>query len=272
MKKIRGGDGAPTTKPYSFTDHADWVDKKNNGCSHFGVHPSLLRRDDLRFDTFHMKCAITRKLMTYLRNFMLDQADSITAEFCKNVLKKFWNDYHLYIWTNNKYFSTFQGNELALFVANVDKIIDFLKSKFVFTSKIDDIAKVLSLWVDIFRFLGITYITDNEKYYNEDMKKFDRNVQEFYSVGGRTFLTKDGAVGSEETFYCHTLRYYFPPIAHITFERHGLGVGIFTMQGFERRNKESKNCMKRFGNNKGNIVESNMKRVFDIFKHDMNSY
>ena len=199
-------------------------------------------------------------------------ADSITAEFCKNVLKKFWNDYHLYIWTNNKYFSTFQGNELALFVANVDKIIDFLKSKFVFTSKIDDIAKVLSLWVDIFRFLGITYITDNEKYYNEDMKKFDRNVQEFYSVGGRTFLTKDGAVGSEETFYCHTLRYYFPPIAHITFERHGLGVGIFTMQGFERRNKESKNCMKRFGNNKGNIVESNMKRVFDIFKHDMNSY
>ena len=30
--------------------------------------------------------------------------------------------------------------------------------------------------------------------------------------------------------------------------------------------------MKRFGNNKGNIVESNMKRVFDIFKHDMNSY
>mmetsp|Transcript_23467 Transcript_23467/g.34113 ORF Transcript_23467/g.34113 Transcript_23467/m.34113 type:complete len:425 (-) Transcript_23467:41-1315(-) len=44
------------------------------------------------------------------------------------------------------------------------------------------------------------------------------------------------------------------------------------MQGYERRNKESKNTLKRFTNHKGNILVQNMKRLWDIFKHSMNSY
>ena len=61
-------------------------------------------------------------------------------------------------------------------------------------------------------------------------------------------------------------------MAKEAFEKHGVGIGIFTMQGFERRNKESKNCMKRFSNGKGNVLVNNIKRVFDIFWNDMNAY
>ena len=62
-----------------------------------------------------------------------------------------------------------------------------------------------------------------------------------------------------------------PDIVLKTFERHGLGVGIFTMQGFERRNKESKNCLKRFTNNKDNVLIQNMNRLYNVFEHQVNA-
>ena len=52
----------------------------------------------------------------------------------------------------------------------------------------------------------------------------------------------------------------------------GVGVGIFSMQGFERRNKESKNTLKRFCNHRGNIVVPNLKRLWDIFHNSKNAY
>ena len=100
------------------------------------------------------------------------------------------------------------------------------------------------------------------------MLKFEGNLQEFYAAGSRTFLTKAGNVGIEETFYLHTLRYYMPVVACTTFVRHRTGVAIFTMQGFERRNKESKYFMKRFSNNSGNTCLNNMKRLWDRFFYD----
>ena len=51
---------------------------------------------------------------------------------------------------------------------------------------------------------------------------------------------------NDNTFYFHYLRYYLSKIASLTFKRHKLGISIFTMQRFERRNKESKNTIYRF--------------------------
>ena len=56
-------------------------------------------------------------------------------------------------------------------------------------------------------------------------------------------------------------------VADTTFERHKTGVGIFTMQGFERRNKESKTTLRRFSNYTGNVLISNLCRVWDIFAY-----
>jgi hypothetical protein len=82
--------------------HAKWVDEKNKGVSHFGLHPNLLPCDDIRFDTFHMKFAVNRKLMTHLRNFILEQSNDLIKLFQNRVLRKFWNDFHLYVWKNKK--------------------------------------------------------------------------------------------------------------------------------------------------------------------------
>ena len=90
-------------------------------------------------------------------------------------------------------------------------------------------------------------------------------------MGAKTFFTKS-TVGDEENFYSHCLRYYLPVIARETFSVHGVGLGVFTMQGFERRNKESKNNFRRFNNGKGNILLQNIRRLSDVFENNANNY
>ena len=256
---------------YNYKSHMDWIDEKNLGVSHFGIHPSLMPFDGIRFDTFHMKCAVTRKLMTYVRNFILQQSNDCIELFQSRILSKIFNTYHLYCWRNKKSFSSFSGNELAIFVGHTTKIIEFIKEQLVVTPKVDDISKALQLWHDIFHFLGLSFIKEGEEAeYENRLVEFNIRLKLFYSCGGRTFLSKPGRIGSQETFYTHALRFYIPRIAKITYDRHGVGVGIFTMQGFERRNKESKQCLSQSCNYRNNILPNNLGNLYDIFanSHD----
>ena len=85
-------------------------------------------------------------------------------------------------------------------------------------------------------------IQANESY-SIQLEKFKDNILTFYDAGKSTFLMKNGTNVSTETFYMHVLRYYLPRIASNAFSIHKCGIGVFTMQGFERRNKESKRYM-----------------------------
>ena len=135
--------------PHSKKKHMDWVDENNFGISHFGLHPDLLRRDNMRFDVFHCRSSITRMMMGNLRKF-------------------------------------------------------------------------------------------------------------------QSFLTKNkGDPRGDETFHMHCLRFHLPKIAKTTLEKDGLGLGIFTMQGHEHRNKEQKNTLKGFCNGRRNILSNNMNRLCD---------
>ena len=81
---------------YDRKKHLDWTDQHNFGITHFGIHPQLLQRDNIRFDTFHMKCALTRNLMSYTRAFILNQSSEIINQFSNEVLKLFWNDFQIF--------------------------------------------------------------------------------------------------------------------------------------------------------------------------------
>ena len=257
---------------YSVKNHMDWVDIQNDGVSHFGIEPDLLPRDSLRFDTFHMKCAVTRKIMGYTRRFFMNQSSEVMDDFCTKVLRTFWKDYHLYVWKNKKNFASFLGNEIALFVGNTNAIIRFMDDNLESTVEVDSMKEALQLWLKLFKFLGLTYITNEDEYKN-DLLQFELNLKRFYTVGARTFLSSQQMIvdGREESFYCHALRYYMIEIAKVTFERHRVGIGIFNMQGFERRNKESKNCIRRFSNKRGNVLPNNLRRIWDVFEHDINA-
>ena len=109
--------------------------------------------------------------------------------------------------------------------------------------------------------------------YEKQLEDYIVNVKEFYKIGVQSFLTKDkGNPGGDETFYMHVLRFYVPKIARTTFDKDGYGVGIFTMQGYKRRNKESKNTLHHFCNGKGDILKNNMNRLYDVYHYDINAY
>ena len=125
----------------------------------------------------------------------------------------------------------------------------------------------------MFKFLGMTRIEDNNvEDYKQKIKDYKQHAEDFYKAGKNTFLSEGVHIGSKETFYMHVLRYYIPIFAEEVFTEHGLGIGIFNMQGFERRNKESKNCLNRFSNMKGNICMNNLLRLYDIFYAETNAY
>ena len=77
--------------------HCDWADSENWGVTHFGVKPDELPLDSIRFDCFHLPCAIMRKVMTAVR----DSVNSMSTEFTDNVLATFFQQFHLYCWNCN---------------------------------------------------------------------------------------------------------------------------------------------------------------------------
>ena len=70
-------------------------------------------------------------------------------------------------------------------------------------------------------------------------------VKQFYEYGRITFLaSRSGEIGSLEMSYLHILRFNLAELAQITYTRHKVSIGVFTLQfqGYEKRrnNKESK--------------------------------
>ena len=253
---------------YDAKHHNDWIDEKNSGISHFGIHPDYLRNDHIRFDVFHMTCAITKRLMCCLREFILKQSCD-TMDMFNNIIGSFWGAYNVQVWKLNKDFSSFIGSEVKAFINNIPKIVSFLKNKFLSTEYLCLLIEGMEIWPSLVSFLSITKIGIGEKdHYIDMLNTFQTNLKKFYSAGAKSFLTKGKVVGDDETFYMHCLRCYTPNIAEITYKQHHLGVGIFTMQGYERRNKESKWSYSHHTNKKGNILTQNLHRLHDLFLMD----
>ena len=169
----------PPQKEYDFSAHMDWIDESNHGTSHFGLHPDDFPIESARCDVFHLRCAATRRLMNNLRKFMMKQSVEIMETFSDDVLSKIWPDYHVLVWNLNKSFQQFNGGELLQFIKSTQLIVDFLKKTFRATDLLTNLCKGLLLWEKITPFLVITKIGDKIKY-NRELKKFKRNVKQFY--------------------------------------------------------------------------------------------
>ena len=145
-KRIKRGD---TT--YNIKKHMDWIDEENYGISHFGIHPDQLRRDKIRFDVFHLRCAITRRLMDYLRKFIIKQSEELKKEF-SDMLLTFLTSYNVLVWNYNWTFSSYLGHELLNFIENAETIKDFLITNFVKTKLLEDLCSSLLIWKKINHF------------------------------------------------------------------------------------------------------------------------
>ena len=171
-------------------DHCNWADEKNFGITHFGVNPNKLRRDQIRLDTFHLKCAVLRILTRELQKFMLDRSYKHIQQFKVKVLSKFWNQFHLFVFANNKSFASFQGNELGRFIVNIPAINEFLTTTFDETVYLKELMGVLALWKTMFAILGKTRIDDcgGVNGYNTMIDSYVSNAIELFKVEAHSFL------------------------------------------------------------------------------------
>ena len=243
---------------YGPHEHKDWCDENNLGITHYRINPNHLPISSIRYDMMHMSMALTRSTITYTRQFVMSQEQMFIDTF-NNHLRTFWLEFHLFVWNNNRPFSSFHGNELKLWVQNIPHSIEIIRENFEHTIHINNLCQLLQVFARLPDFWKITKI-QNVREYKQKIAEYEQNVKELYTVGAKTTLTNNNT-GDCETIYYHVARYYIPKIARELFEKYGVGVGIFSMQGFERRNKESKNTLKRFCNHRGNIVVPNLKRL-----------
>ena len=113
--------------------------------------------------------------------------------------------------------------------------------------------------------MKIGHVTkDRVEGYGTDIDKFEGDIEAFYGCEITSFMTNKIA-GDTEIYYLHCLRFYIPKLTIQTWETHQCGIGCYTIQGFERRNKESKNCMRKFINNKQDKITQRLRRLWDTF-------
>ena len=131
-------------------------------------------------------------------------------------------------------------------------------------SELDHFLKGCLVFRDITEFINITSIEEKDDYETK-LNKFIENVTALYDHGSKSFLRASSA-GDAESFYLHCLRYYLPQIARRVYDDYGFGLDVFTMQGFEHRNKESKNVMRRRSNLKHNLTDQTIFWLCQHFK------
>ena len=116
-------------------------------------------------------------------------------------------------------------------------------------------------------FLGVKEFereTDRKLIGKKMLDEFEKITSELYHAGMLTFLT-DRILGDHETFYAHAVRWYFPAIARRTYSKYGLGIGVFTMEGFEAINYMTKRLIRDHTNRRGNICAQTMVRIVMVF-------
>ena len=249
---------------YNEERHRAYTDKSLKGCIHFGFNPTELKHSSIRIYSFHLQASTTRKLGDNLRQCVFKQSVEIQVEF-NDLILSFWGEFKYTWWSLDRPLAKFKGPELKVFIMNIPVISEFLKSRLGRCEEACRIAEGLELWAEIVPFLNICHIKDKAAY-PEKITKFEDNVKQLYAVGAKTFLSTE-YVGDQENIYSHCLRFYIPVFARKTFEEHSTGLGIFSMQGFEHRNKESKRYFTRHTNKKGNVSLQVMPRLWDDFSN-----
>ena len=118
-------------------------------------------------------------------------------------------------------------------------------------------------------FLGVTQFDaqSGKQAIGEKMiETFDSLTTQLYNAGIKTFLS-DRVHGDRETFYAHAVKFYFPQILKRTYRKYGLGLGIFTMEGFEAVNYLTKHMIRDHTNRKGNICTQTLVRIVFAYKN-----
>ena len=215
-----------------------------------------------------MSCSAEKKLLNYFKFMLAKQSDQVQQKFEKKLLDFLTNE-EVLIWKLNKPVESYLGSELKTFTKKGADIAAWVEKEKLVSEQDPEwkpMCKALRLWAKCYEFLVKAKVEDDEDY-EAQIKQYEKNMVELYKCGSETFFKSvNGTPAMGETVYFHMLLCQVPKWARITYKRHGVGVGVFTLQGIERRNKKKKHQFTKHTNSKGNMCMQTLRKCTDEFE------
>ena len=93
---------------------------------------------------------------------------------------------------------------------------------------------------------------------------FKNQLLIYQRAASHTILSINSSSDSEG-FYNHILFNYYPYLVDKFWREYKVDLGVFNLQRFERKNKESKKAARNFYNGRHNICTQLLNRIYDRF-------
>ena len=161
--------------------------------------------------------------------------------------------------------SRINGHHVSLFAKKVNNLVVIMQAEYEENDYLKHYKEVLKLLPKVMSFWKKVYV-DSPVSYVLSITEYENNMMLFYHHGSFGLHT-NSTLGDGETFYSHVAKHYVPRMARWTLEHLGYGVWLWTMQGFEHRNKESKHVHAHKTNGKGNCCMQVLKGMHESFLH-----
>ena len=242
--------------------HCQWADENNYGITHFGIHPNDLQNSAIGFDCLHSRLSSGRGILSFIRKYLEGYGYDLNEKFGV-ILRKTIGEYYVECYETGKSLACMHGQQINDFISLMPQIISFFQQNLEESSVVNSIIQLLHYYPKIDSFIRISKVLNNN-WYEEQLKEFKCNLACFQKAASETMHTTT-TTGDNETFYAHVLFCYYPILADRLWKEHKLGLGIFNLQGMERRNKESKTAAKKYYNNKHNVCTQTINRMYDRF-------
>ena len=256
---------------FSASDQRDYFDQKNYGIAHFGLTIEQLPLENIAFDMLHVRLSISIKILTVLRDWMRKRPYDM-QKMLSTILKMRWGLHYADCFDTQKSLNVLHGEQITDFLEHLIPFIShFIETNFISTNFTKNVIGLLKVSPKTSKLESTKIIIDTMNY-DDEIKNFEKSASLFKEHAEATILVPyEGDFNDNhhqalnETFCIHCLTECMPRLACSLHKNHNVGLGIFNLQGMERRNKESKNAAKRLSDNKHSLAMQALPRCYDLF-------
>lgn len=273
-------------EPYTKELHHKWCNIHNCGHTHLHRLGPDYDFESIRFDTFHGRSGTMKVMIGYIRR-ILDNNYHGLGQFKEYLGKlQYWDDYVIDQFLSGDTVNRLKGKHTKCFVKSVDDIIEQLKTIIdevdiaefcVCLKAFEKMSEILSfVFVDEYELIKHVLPDDTticntsrpDEIAEAVFKEYEAQAELLFTNGFLSFMERNGD-GKGETLYLHILKHYLPGHMRITYQRHKLGVAIFSMEGFEYKNYTSKHIIRNRNNGRGVQVKQSLKILQLLFIHTL---
>ena len=270
---------------YTNEMHKTWCSIHNSGMTHRHFLPLTYNVEGIRFDIFHGRSGTLKIMIGYIRT-LLDNNYNALGKF-KQFLGKLdhWDDYVIDQFLSGDTNTRLKGKHTKCFIKRADDVISELRklldevdiAEFCICLKsFQKMSEIISIvFIDEYNTVKhllpagstITETSEPAVIAEAIFKEYENNAKLLFTNGFLSFMERNDGSGAGESFYLHVLRHYMPHHMRVTYQRHRLGIAIFSMEGFEYKNYTSKYVMRNRNNGRGVQAKQSLKVLQLLYVH-----